>query len=237
MAIEPSLVIQLQGEFKKDPVDMEMAKACVAEIVGMDQEPYTTNTLQLIDSITRLFKSENAKLLRSIEERKGLKPTKLALILQQYNFLLQDFEVHADVDGNNLQILYKDQSDDLTMYKAYDYLKIELAKYIGFVEFDYRTLSRAIMMAKNFLQYEEEFVTNNLREALVIEKAYFLLNSRRDRKLITIPDLKKTITSFTLTTKEFERMLLAANWEIVKSGSCATKFFRPLQTALTEAVV
>jgi hypothetical protein len=64
-------------------------------------------------------------------------------------------------------------------------------------------------------------------EEVVLEKAYSLVNSRANRKNITIPALKKVICSVELSTQEIESILLAAGWEVVKSGSCATKFFRP----------
>jgi hypothetical protein len=62
---------------------------------------------------------------------------------------------------------------------------------------------------------------------VILEKAYSLINSRGNRKNLTIPELKKQLTSVTLTTKEVQDILLNAGWEIVKLGTCATKFFRP----------
>jgi hypothetical protein len=83
------------------------------------------------------------------------------------------------------------------------------------------------MQAKNYLEYDKELFDCDIINALVIEKAYELKQSRANRKNITIPALKKVICSVELSTQEIESILLAAGWEVVKSGSCATKFFRP----------
>jgi hypothetical protein len=71
-----------------------------------------------------------------------------------------------------------------------------------------------------------DFIEDDTNEK-IIEKAYELKQSRANRKNITIPELKKVIKSTDLSTQEIEAILLVAGWEIVKSGSCATKFFRP----------
>lgn len=64
-------------------------------------------------------------------------------------------------------------------------------------------------------------------EELILTKAYTLINSRGNRKNLTIPELKKQLTSVSLSTKEVQDILINAGWEIVKLGTCATKFFRP----------
>lgn len=58
-------------------------------------------------------------------------------------------------------------------------------------------------------------------------KAYALFYSRGNRKNITIPELKRTIDSVDLTTKEVQDILLNAGWEYTTSGTCPTKFFKP----------
>jgi hypothetical protein len=63
--------------------------------------------------------------------------------------------------------------------------------------------------------------------SLIIEKAYALIASHPNKKKITIPELKKTISSTEISSKEAEEVLLNAGWEIFKSGTCPTKFFRP----------
>lgn len=86
---------------------------------------------------------------------------------------------------------------------------------------------RADEKLKHDLSISEEISSVQTINALVLEKAYALLASRKNRQYITIPDLKKLITSLDLTTKEIETVLLDSNWEIVYSGKCKTKFFRP----------
>jgi len=54
-----------------------------------------------------------------------------------------------------------------------------------------------------------------------------LIASHPNKKKITIPELKKTISSTEISNKEAEEVLLNAGWEIFKSGTCPTKFFRP----------
>jgi hypothetical protein len=45
----------------------------------------------------------------------------------------------------------------------------------------------------------------------------------------TIIELKRTIDSVDLTTKEIQDILLNAGWEYTTSGTCPTKFFKPKQ--------
>ncbi|MCA2593975.1 MAG: hypothetical protein IM526_02290 [Microcystis sp. M38BS1] len=61
----------------------------------------------------------------------------------------------------------------------------------------------------------------------IIEKAYTIVDSHPNKRKITIPELKKTMPYGEISTKEIEEVLLEAGWEIFKSGTCPTKFFRP----------
>jgi hypothetical protein len=124
------------------------------------------------------------------------------------------------------------------MYEAFDNLKIDLAVYIGFKEFDYKVLSHAIMMAKNFLKREEKDFIETMVDSLIIERAYQLLKSRKDRNKVTIPEIRKSFAAdLKVSTKEVERILLNAGWEFVTSGTCPTKFFRPATYILTAEII
>ena len=228
--LDRDLVKHSLALLKEDPLDESLAKAVLCEIVGIDSEPQNTNLFefmkyQIIDMKTQL--DQMMEFLKKTSDFKVIKSTKLAIVLQQYDYLLQDFSVVFDESGNNPVIYYQDKCDQETIYEAYDFLNLELSKLIGFREIDYQTISRAIMKAFNFIKYSEKSQQLNLGNALVLEKAYALLASRKNRQYITIPDLKKLITSLDLTTKQIETVLLDSNWEIVYSGKCKTKFFRP----------
>ena len=230
--LDTDLVKHSLALFKEDPLDESLAKAVLCEIVGIDSEPQSSNLFefmkyQIIDMKVQL--DQMMEFLKKTSDFKVIKSTKLALVLQQYSYLIEDFTVVFDEFGNNPIIHYRGNHDAETIYKAYDFLKLELSKVIGFRELDVQTISRAIMSAKNFIEYSEQAKDINLGNALVLEKAHALLKSRKNRKLITIPQLKSLITSLDLTTKEIETILLDANWEIVFSGKCKTKFFCPKQ--------
>lgn len=230
MSIEPKLVSNLQIEVRRTPPDFETTRRIISELTGVDEEPSLTKVTQVVELLSQSFLSEVAKLIAANEntrEGKTIKPNKLALLLRQNTYLLNDFDVVADEDGENLKIHYKGKSDTVTVYKAYDYLRLELARFVGYREFDNRTISRAIMQAKNYLEYDKDFIDCNIADALVIEKAYALFYSRGNRKNITIPELKRTIDSVDLTTKEVQDILLNAGWEYTTSGTCPTKFFKP----------
>ena len=230
MSIETKLVNTLQIEVRRTPPDFATTRKIISELTGVDEEPSLTKVTQVVELLSQSLLSEIAKLIAANEntrEGKTIKPNKLALILRQNTYLLNDFDVIADKNGENLKIHYKNKSDTVTVYKAYDYLRLELSRFVGYREFDNSTIARAIMQAKNYLEYDKDFIECNITDALVIEKAYALLNSRNNRKNITIPALKKTIDSVDLTTKEIQDILLNANWEYSTSGTCPTKFFRP----------
>lgn len=230
MSIEPKLVSNLQIEVRRTPPDFETTRRIISELTGVDEEPSLTKVTQVVELLSQSFLSEVAKLIAANEntrEGKTIKPNKLALLLRQNTYLLNDFDVVADEDGENLKIHYKGKSDTVTVYKAYDYLRLELARFVGYREFDNRTISRAIMQAKNYLEYDKDFIDCNIADALVVEKAYALFYSRANRKNITIPELKRTIDSVDLTTKEVQDILLNAGWEYTTSGTCPTKFFKP----------
>jgi hypothetical protein len=232
MSIEPKLVSNLQIEVRRTPPDFETTRRIISELTGVDEEPSLTKVTQVVELLSQSFLSEVAKLIAANEntrEGKTIKPNKLALLLRQNTYLLNDFDVVADENGENLKIHYKGKSDTVTVYKAYDYLRLELARFVGYREFDNRTISRAIMQAKNYLEYDKDFIDCNIADALVVEKAYALFYSRGNRKNITIPELKRTIDSVELTTKEIQDILLNAGWEYTTSGTCPTKFFKPKQ--------
>ncbi len=227
MTTDSQLVHSLRTELKRIPPDLEIVKQAVAELTDVDSEPSKTKVATLITMMVSQFASELSKLTKAQDEGKTIKPNKLALVLKNNEYLLADFSVIFDESKENPKIYYKGASDAETIYKAYDYLRRELAAFIGYREFDNSTIARAIMQAKNYLEYDKELFDCDIINALVIEKAYELKQSRANRKNITIPALKKVICSVELSTQEIESILLAAGWEVVKSGSCATKFFRP----------
>lgn len=232
MSIEPKLVSNLKIEVRRTPPDFETTRRIISELTGVDEEPSLTKVTQVVELLSQSFLSEVAKLIAANEntrEGKTIKPNKLALLLRQNTYLLNDFDVVADENGENLKIHYKGKADTVTVYKAYDYLRLELARFVGYREFDNRTISRAIMQAKNYLEYDKDFIDCNIADALVVEKAYALFYSRGNRKNITIPELKRTIDSVDLSTKEIQDILLNAGWEYTTSGTCPTKFFKPKQ--------
>lgn len=228
MSTDSRLVHSLKAELKRLPPDLEVVKQAVAELTDVDSEPSKTKVATLITMMVSQFASEIAKLTQAQDEGKTIKPNKLALVLKNNEYLLLDFSVVFDSKNENPRIYYKEVCDTASVYKAYDYLRQELTRFIGYREFDNQTIARAIMQAKNYLDYDKDLLDCNIINALVIEKAYELKQSRANRKNITIPELKKVIKSTDdLSTQEIEAILLVAGWEIVKSGSCATKFFRP----------
>lgn len=227
MTTNPQLVHSLRTELKRIPPDIEIIKQVIAELTDVDSEPSKTKVAVVFATVVSQLASEISKLAKAQDEGKSIKPNKLALILKNNEYLLADFSVIFDENKENPKIHYKGASDTETIYKAYDYLRRELAAFIGYREFDNSTISRAIMQAKNYLEYDKELFDCNTVNALVIEKAYELKQSRANRKNITIPALRNIISSVDLSTQEIESILLGAGWEIVKSGSCATKFFRP----------
>jgi len=234
--LDRELVKQSLALMKEEPLDETLAKAVLCEIVGIDSEPQSTNLFefmkyQIIDMKTQL--DQMMEFLKKTSDFKTIKSTKLAIVLQQYDYLLQDFTVVFDQTGNNPTIYFKNRCDQETIYEAYDFLNLELSKLIGFREIDYQTMSRAIMKAFNFIKYTEKSEELNLGNSLVLEKAYALLLSRKNRQYITIPDLKKLITSLNYTTKQIETILLDSGWEIVTSGKCKTKFFKPKNNSLS----
>jgi hypothetical protein len=230
MTSDSQLVHSLTVELKRKPIDFDTAKEIIGELTNLNSEQDKVKVTQLFTLICGGLVSEVVKAKESISEKpdsKTIKPNKLALVLKDNEYLLTDFDVVFDNNNENPKICYKGNWDSATIYRAYDYLRLELSRFIGYREYDNSTISRAIMQAKNYLQYDREMVECNMVDTFVIEKAYNLINSRGNRKNLTIPELKKQLTSITLTTKEVQNILLNAGWEIVKLGTCATKFFRP----------
>jgi len=154
MSIEPKLVSNLQIEVRRTPPDFETTRRIISELTGVDEEPSLTKVTQVVELLSQSFLSEVAKLIAANEntrEGKTIKPNKLALLLRQNTYLLNDFTVVADENGENLKIHYKGKSDTVTVYKAYDYLRLELARFVGYREFDNRTISRAICKPRTTL--------------------------------------------------------------------------------------
>lgn len=226
MQIESSLVYNLQNELKKEPVDFELTKKILVELIEFDAEPVTTNMIKVMQLMVTLLTSEIAR-LKQADSTKYVKANKLAIILKNNPYLISEFDVIEDNKADTIKISWRGQADKPNVYRGYDYLRIELQRFIGHAEFDNSTIARAIMQAKNYIRYDKEFLEVSTLESLIIEKAYSLLESRPNKRRITIPELKKEIASTSLSTKEVEQVLLNADWEIVKSGTCPTKFFRP----------
>ena len=236
MALDSSLVRQLKSKVQENPVDVDFVKAVLCEIVGIEEEPYSSNTLELF----MFFQMEQLalikKLTNTVEEKRGIGATRLALVLKQNNKLIENFTVEPDEDGERPILKYQGSTNTILMYKAFDNLKIDLSQYIGFKEFDYKTLSHAIMMSKNFLEREEKDFIETMVDGLVVQRAYELLQGRKDKNRVTIPEIRKSFTTdLKVSTQEIERILLNAGWQIVKFGSCATKFFRPSLEITVEA--
>lgn len=230
MTSNSQLVHSLTAELKRKPIDFDTAKDIIGEITDLQSEAERIKVTNLFALVCSQLISEAVKAREGSSgkaDTKTIKPNKLALVLKDNEYLLTDFTVVFDNNNENPKICYKGNWDSATIYKAYDYLRLELSRFIGYREYDNSTISRAIMQAKNYLQYDREMVECNMVDAFVIEKAYSLINSRGNRKNLTIPELKKQLTSMTLSTKEVQDILVNAGWEIVKLGTCATKFFRP----------
>lgn len=228
MQIESSLVYNLQNELKKDPMDFGITKRILVELIEFDAEPVTTNMIKVMQLIVALLTSEIAR-LKQADSTKYVRANRLAVILQNNPYLLEEFTVVEDAEAGTIKINWRGKCDKPTVYRGYDYLRIELRRFIGHAEFDNSTIARAIMQAKNYMRYDKEYLEVGTLQALIIEKAYSLLESHPNKRRITIPELKKIITSINLSTKEIEEVLLNADWEIVKSGTCPTKFFKPKQ--------
>ena len=71
-----------------------------------------------------------------------------------------------------------------------------------------------------------EKIINEDPTKLIIERAHLLLNSRKDKNKISIPELRKSFSQdLKISTREIEQILLNAGWKVKKFGTCATKFF------------
>ena len=222
---QSSLVKKLKSAMVEDPVDPDLAKIAMCELIGTEEEPLAINFFSVLELMHREYISEIQRLTHSLEENRGVKATKLALIFKQHKHLIEDFTVEPD-EKDRPKLFYKDDDSTFLMYKAFNNLKVDLAHYIGYKEINHETMCHAIMTAKDFIEREECDVIESMVDAVVIERADFLLNSRKDKNKITIPEIRKSFSQdLKVSTKEIEHILLNAGWSVVKFGTCATKFF------------
>ena len=222
---QSSLVKKLKSAMVEDPVDPDLAKTAMCELIGTEEEPLASNFFSVLELMHREYISEIQRLTHSLEENRGIKATKLALIFKQHKHLIEDFTVEPD-EKDRPKLFYKGDDSTFLMYKAFNNLKVDLAHYIGYKEINHETMCHAIMTAKDFIEREESDIIESMVDAVVIERAHFLLNSRKDKNKITIPEIRKSFSQdLKISTKQIEQILVNAGWKIVKFGTCATKFF------------
>lgn len=233
MQINSSLVYNLQNEYKKKPVNHETAVPILCELMAVDAEAEVVNAQDFYIRLSNLLELFSKKFASDIEKAnqsettRFIKANKLAILLQNNPYLLEEFDVIEDDVADTIKISWRGKTDKPTVFRGYDYLRIELRRFIGNAEFDNSAIARAITQAKNYQRYDREFLECDTLQSLIIEKAYALIASHPNKKKITIPELRKTISSTEISNKEAEDVLLNAGWEIFKSGTCPTKFFRP----------
>lgn len=220
-----SLVKKLKSAMVEEPIDSDLAKAAMCELVGTEEEPLASNIFSMLEFMHKEYVAEIRRLTHTIEESRGIKSTKLALVFKQHKHLIKDFTVVPD-QKDKPKLYYKGSDSTFQMYKAFDNLKVDLAHIIGYKDINHEVMCHAIMTAKNFIEREESDMITSMIDAVIIEKAEILLKSRKDKNKISIPELRKSFSQdLKISTREIEQILLTAGWEVKKFGTCATKFF------------
>jgi hypothetical protein len=77
----------------------------------------------------------------------------------------------------------------------------------------------------------EDRLNDGSVETVILSRAGEIMESRGNRKSLTIPEIKKSLPMVDLSTKEIQDILLKNDWEYTTSGTCPTKFFKPKQTS------